>query len=145
MPLKVLFLTCFLWTLTACTPEPEPLRDVVIHHANGQQTILHVEIADDAGEREQGLMGRQSLLDHQGMLFLFPTETPLNFWMKNTPLFLDIIFIDRTGKIVTIHRKARPYDETLIPSRVPAQTVLEIEGGEAERLNIRLGDRLIAP
>lgn len=128
--------------LAACGKTPEPLQTVTITHADGRTTSVTVDIADDTAERTQGLMGRTDLADRHGMFFIFPQQQPLNFWMKNTPLFLDIIFIDQDHRIVHIHPKARPFDESLIPSRSPARYVLEIKGGESARYSIRVGDRV---
>lgn len=122
--------------LGACNKAPEAPRALTIQNSDGQSITLQVEIADDYAERMHGLMERQDLPDHHGMLFIFPDQDMRSFWMKNTPLFLDIIFINQDGRVVHVHPKARPYDETPISSRKPAHYVLEIKGGEAKRLGI---------
>jgi uncharacterized membrane protein (UPF0127 family) len=103
---------------------------------------LHVEIAKKPADLAHGLMGRESMPPDHGMLFIFPHSRILQFWMKNTPLFLDMIFMDEHGKIVHIHSRARPFDETLISSQVPALAVLEINGGLAKEWGLEIGDRL---
>ena len=137
------FLACIVCALSACSPAAPEMRPLTIKRTDGSVLPLQVEIADSPAERAQGLMGRRDLADRHGMLFIFPEEDRLRFWMKNTPLFLDIIFINSDGKILSIHPKARPYDETAIPSLQPAQYVLEIKGGEAAALNITPGDHII--
>lgn len=101
-----------------------------------------VEIADDDAERQHGLMYRTSLPDMHGMLFIFPQAKPQAFWMRNTYMPLDIIYIGADGAIVSIQANARPFDETALPSEGPAIGVLEIYGGKAAELGIKPGDRV---
>ena len=101
-----------------------------------------VELADEDAERAQGLMGRKALGPGKGMLFLYPTPREVAFWMRNTLIPLDMLFIDAGGKISRIHANAQPLDETPIPSGSPVQMVLEIAGGQAERLGLSPGMRL---
>lgn len=98
-----------------------------------------VEIADTDAERAQGLMGRQSMPEDHGMLFAYPAPRPVAFWMHNTPLPLDMLFIDELGMVVSLHENARPFDETPIPSGLPVRYVLEINGGLAAKLGLRPG------
>lgn len=112
----------------------------VLIHAGGSTYRFSVEIADTAEERSQGLMFRQDLAANEGMLFLYPAEKPVTFWMKNTPLPLDMIFIDGTGHIVHVAAMAKPFDTTPISSERPAKAVLEILGGSASQLGIKPGD-----
>lgn len=104
-----------------------------------------VEIADDAAERSQGLMFREHLDENAGMLFLYPDERLRTFWMKNTPLPLDIIFIGRDGVVVHVAPEAIPFDVTTIQSEKPAQSALEIRGGLAAQLGIGPGARISWP
>lgn len=104
-----------------------------------------VEIADDEAERAQGLMGRKDLSGGAGMLFIYDSARPVSFWMRNTPLPLDMIFIDETGTVVRVHENAVPFDETPIPSGQPVLMVLEIRGGLARRIGISEGAQLIHP
>lgn len=85
-------------------------------------------------------MYRDSLGADQGMLFVFPAEAPQAFWMKNTRMALDILYIGANGTIVSIAENARPYDETSLPSQAPAQYVLEIPGGMCTAHGIQVGD-----
>ena len=102
-----------------------------------------VEIADDDAERNRGLMFRDSLPPRQGMLFVFPSEAPRAFWMKNTRIPLDILYFDATRKLVTQQRDVPPC--TLgdrcppYPSDAPARYVLELNAGEAARLQLQRG------
>lgn len=106
-----------------------------IRTSAGQQS-LSVELAQTEAERAQGLMGRKSLPDHTGMLFLFPRPAPVAFWMKNTPLPLDIIFITAEGRVARVHENARPFDLTPIPSGAAVQYVLEVPAGAARRMGL---------
>lgn len=139
--LRPLLLMLLLTLGTAAPAAAQDLSSLTIETAGGERRFA-VELADNAASRRRGLMFRQSMpLDH-GMLFDFEREQPLSFWMKNTPLPLDIIFIDRRGIIVHIHHRAVPYDETPIPSGKPASAVLEINGGVARLIGIAVGDRV---
>ncbi len=89
---------------------------------------VQVEIADEPDERERGLMFRESLSDEEGMLFVYGTEQTLSFWMKNTPLALDIAFIDATGSIVDI-QQMEPFTEQTHLSKRPAMYALEMRKG----------------
>ncbi|HJY81023.1 MAG TPA: DUF192 domain-containing protein [Candidatus Binatia bacterium] len=104
-----------------------------------------MEIADTIQKRSFGLMYRRDLPELHGMLFLFPREEPLSFWMKNTPLPLDIIFIDTAHKIVSISQNTTPFSEQPLPSGSPAQFVLEVNGGFCQRHGIAAGDRVDLP
>lgn len=106
---------------------------------------FRVEIADDAAERARGLMFRKSLAADRGMLFDFRRERMVSMWMKNTPISLDMLFIDEEGEIVRMARDMVPFSEDAISSGQPVRAVLEIPGGTSERLGIELGERVIHP
>ena len=101
---------------------------------------VRVEIADTPAKRELGLQYRRELGDDQGMLFLFPAESTQTFWMKNTPISLDMIFIGSNLRIVGIVRDAVPFSTTTLSVAAPSQFVLEIKGGLARRNRIEVGD-----
>ncbi|EKY13023.1 DUF192 domain-containing protein [Capnocytophaga sp. oral taxon 324] len=105
------------------------------------QTI-EVEFAKNDIERSLGLMYRSSMDEHQGMWFIFPEEAPRSFYMRNTEIPLDIIYLDKDKKVVSIAKNARPYDETSLPSEKPAMYVLEINGGLSDKWGIEKGDRM---
>lgn len=112
---------------------------------------VSVELADDPQERAQGLMFRRELDEGHGMLFVYEQPQPASFWMRNTLIPLDIIFMDATGTIRHIHENARPLDETPIPGAAIGDPdplrlmVLEIGGGEARRLGLRPGQAMAHP
>ena len=107
--------------------------------------VFSVEIADTEAAREKGLMFRKSLPPGQGMLFDFHREAPVGFWMKNTYIPLDMIFIRGDGRIANIAENAKPPSETVIPSDGPVLAVLEVAGGTARKLGIVPGDRVANP
>jgi uncharacterized membrane protein (UPF0127 family) len=107
--------------------------------------VFSVEIAATEPEREKGLMYRKSLPEGQGMLFDFQREQEVGFWMKNTYIPLDMIFIRGDGRIAGIAHDAQPLSEKVISSGVPVRAVLEVKGGTARRLGIEPGDRVANP
>ena len=107
--------------------------------------IFAVEIADTEAQREKGLMFRKNLPDGQGMLFDFKREQDVSFWMQNTYIPLDMIFIRGDGSILRIVENAEPLSTRLIPSGGPVLAVLEVIGGTAHRLGISPGDRVAHP
>jgi uncharacterized protein len=104
-----------------------------------------VEIADTEPQREKGLMFRKNLPDGQGMLFDFKREQDVSFWMQNTYIPLDMIFIRGDGSILRIVENAEPLSTRLIPSGGPVLAVLEVIGGTARKLGIAPGDRVAYP
>lgn len=111
--------------------DPEPL---VIETLGGYRTFT-IEIADDPRERERGLMFRESLPDNHGMLFVFETQRTVSFWMKYTPVALDVIFISEDGRVKSIRRGEPFSDEAMSPIN-PVKFVLELNAGTAERNQI---------
>jgi uncharacterized membrane protein (UPF0127 family) len=101
---------------------------------------IDIEIADSDYERETGLMYRQSMEEHQGMLFVYTTESPRNFYMKNTYFPLDLIFYDSDSTAVSFQENAEPLNEDNLPSGEAAQFILEINAGLVENWNIEAGD-----
>jgi len=104
---------------------------------------LSIEIADDDFHTQQGLMYRSSLEENNAMLFIFPDVSKRWFYMKNTQIGLDIIYANENGKIVSIAKNAKPYDETSLPSDYPAKYVLEINDGLSDTWGIKVGDKLV--
>lgn len=101
-----------------------------------------IEIAETDYERQRGLMDRKSMEDNQAMLFIFPNMQMRSFYMKNTYISLDIIYLDDANQIVSIQKNAKPLNESSLPSTAPAKYVLEINGGLSDRLNISEGDTM---
>jgi len=98
-----------------------------------------VAVADDFAERARGLMFVEEMADTVGMLFIYGVSRPVSFWMKNTLIPLDMIFIDARGVVKKVHANAIPHDTTGISSDVPVRSVLEINGGLAARIGIEPG------
>jgi len=136
-----LFLGLFLLLSGVAPATAQDLTDLAIETAGGERRFA-VELADTPATRRRGLMFREVMPLDQGMLFRFERQQQLSFWMKNTLLPLDIIFIDRRGVIVHIHHNAVPHDETPIPSREPALAVLEVNGGVARLTGLASGDQV---
>ena len=103
---------------------------------------LDIEIADNDYETQTGLMYRTKLGTNHGMLFIFPDEDFRSFYMKNTKIPLDIIYIDEAKIIVSIQKNAKPFDETSLPSDTPAKYVLEVNGGLSDEWQLEVGDRI---
>lgn len=102
-------------------------------------------IADDPSERARGLMYVESLGMLEGMLFVYPEPQSVTFWMKNTLIPLDMLFLGPDGRILTLHENATPLDESTISGGDGVWAVLEINGGMAGRLGIRVGDQVEHP
>jgi len=134
------FLLFALWLFYACASAAT--SQVIIHSQKGELIRVSVEIADTPQKRSFGLMYRRDLPESHGMLFLFPREESLSFWMKNTPLPLDIVFINVDHTIVSIAQNTTPFSEKPLPSGSPAQFVLEVNGGFCQRHGVTVGDRV---
>jgi len=122
--------------VTGCQAQPK----VSIVGKDGHEIAFQVEIADTPAKREMGLQYRRELAPDHGMIFLFPTEEQQSFWMKNTPIPLDMIFISGERKIVSIVENTVPFslDGRSVSGR--SQFVLEINGGISRRYGFKAGD-----
>jgi uncharacterized membrane protein (UPF0127 family) len=116
--------------------DPDPL---IVETAHGPRSFT-VEIADDPGERERGLMFREDMDDMHGMLFVFEDQGEVAFWMKNTPMPLDLLFIAQDGTIKAIKPGVSMSEATISPG-VPVRFVLELKAGIAARNGIVDGDK----
>ena len=138
------FLT--LLPVTACHAQDKvsahlPTEKLVIADPKGGNAhSFTVEVATKTADQMHGLMDRTSLPGDGGMLFVFATVDEENFWMKDTLIPLDMIFIMTDGHISHIHENARPQDLTSIPSLGPVKAVLEVAGGTVAKLGIKEGD-----
>lgn len=103
---------------------------------------IDIEIADNEYETQTGLMYRTKLETNHGMLFIFPNVQLRSFYMKNTNIPLDIIYIDENRTIVSFQKNTKPFDETSLPSEAPAKYVLEINGGLSDEWQLKVGDRI---
>ncbi len=117
--------------------------DRLIIRTETKDISLTIELADDAKERNQGLMHRDYLDPAAGMLFDFGRRQPVAMWMKNTLISLDMIFVDDRGRIVHIHERAVPGDLTTIQPPQPVRAVLEVVGGFVQKHGVQIGDRLV--
>lgn len=131
--------------LQGCTGEPDELAvgelDFVNHDGNVIHTI-EIEFAEDDEARAKGLMHRRQLSLRQGMLFVFPAPDSLSFWMANTPLPLDIIFVGADSGIVNIAKRTTPLSREFIRSIDLAQYVVEVRGGFSDRFDIDTSTRI---
>ncbi|MEM6759657.1 MAG: DUF192 domain-containing protein [Pseudomonadota bacterium] len=137
-----ILLVWMLWSgtaLAACAP------DVVWLRGEFGQARFAVEIADDSTERAQGLMHRTSMPLSAGMLFVYEQPGRLSFWMRNTLIELDMLFVDPQGIVKTVHHRAQPLDETPILGGDGLTHVLEINGGLARQIGIVPGAQLRHP
>jgi uncharacterized membrane protein (UPF0127 family) len=138
IPLAVLLMATL--PLAACSGE----NSLVINTDTGAHAF-NVEVVDTPETRARGLMYRQELADDAGMLFDFQEEREVSFWMMNTFIPLDMIFIGADGVVETVHVNARPHDPTSISSQVPVQFVLEIPGGRSAEIGLQPGDTVEHP
>ena len=141
-------------TISSCKKESKTVKPVVvtfkkegelnIYKAQSDSLVvtLDIEIADTDYDIQTGLMYRDSMEDSRGMLFVFPTMRQRYFYMKNVKFPIDIIYIDNNLNIVSFQENAKPFDETSLPSQVPAQYVLEVSEGLAEKWLLEVGDRI---
>ena len=114
---------------------------MVLHTATGDHDFK-VEVVDTNETRAKGLMFRKELAPDAGMLFDFKETRQTSFWMSNTLIPLDMVFISADGVVKTIHVNAKPLDLTAIPSQVPVQFVLEIPGGRSVEIGLKPGDKV---
>ena len=121
------------------------LGQVELRSTSGVIQRFAVELADDPDERAQGLMFREKMPMASGMLFVFPEPKHATFWMQNTPLALDMVFADVTGRVTQVHENAIPNDPTLIDGGPGVALVLEINAGLAGPMGIGPGAVLRHP
>ncbi len=137
----------------SCKEEEKTIKPLVIEFKKEAELILKtandsiikkldIEIADDEYKTQTGLMYRDEMEQSQGMLFVFPDEDFRAFYMKNTNIPLDIIYIDGDKNIVSFQKNARPNNEESLPSNVPAKYVLEINAGLADTWQLEVGDKI---
>ena len=140
------FRSFLLWLATAQLVAAQSCRDdTVFLKGDWGQARFSIEVADDPDERSLGLMHREEMASAAGMLFVYPFPQTLSFWMRNTLIELDMIFVDETGVVQHIHHKAQPLDETPILGGLNLTHVLEINGGMAKRLGIGVGSLVQHP
>jgi hypothetical protein len=139
----VSFVVLALWVSVGPT-RPAGQQTIEIATKSGVHSFA-VEIADNEAEREKGLMYRKELPAGRGMLFDFHRDQEVSFWMQNTYISLDMIFIRGDGQILRIAENTEPLSTRLIPSGGPVRAVLEVIGGTSRKLGIAPGDRVASP
>ena len=107
--------------------------------------VFSVEVVDNDADRAKGLMYRRELPEGRGMLFDFHRDQEVSFWMQNTYIPLDMIFIRGDGRILRIEENTEPLSTRMIPSRGPVRAVLEVIGGTSRKLGIAPGDQVASP
>lgn len=151
--ITIVILGVFSFQFQSCKEDQKTIKPVVVEFKKEGELILKtandsiiknldIEIADDEYQTQTGLMYRDSMEENQGMLFIFPVEDLLGFYMKNTKFALDIIYIDSDKKIVSFQKNAQPYSEDSLPSNVPAKYVLEVNAGLADAWQLKVGDKI---
>lgn len=103
---------------------------------------IDVEVADNDRKRSQGLMYRKTMNESQGMYFVFPISELQSFWMKNTILSLDIMFVNENKEIVKIHKNTTPFSEKSLPSEKKAMYVVEVVAGFSDKYGVKEGDKI---
>lgn len=154
-PLRLLAFCWAAWMLLAAGPaqaQMGPLEDLDAFprskleiNAGKHRVELDIWVADTPRRMSQGLMFVRSLPPQRGMLFVHENPRPVGMWMKNTYISLDMVFIDAKGRIQQIVARTTPHSLDVIHSREPALAVLEIGAGEAERLGLKPGQRVVHP
>lgn len=146
MSIKKTSLLLIVLLVAACAPEAQSsykTAKLTVTSAQTQQVHnFRVQIAETIEEQRLGLMGRKSLPKDAGMLFVYDRPQQVSYWMKNTYISLDMLFINEAGHIVNIAHQATPHSTQLVPSRLPVQYVLELNGGIARQLEIEVGDHV---
>lgn len=138
-------LVCAALSNVTCHAQDHERKNLTITFldGNGREACRFLaELSLTPTQREQGLMFRTYMRRNTGMLFVEESDVMQNFWMKNTCIPLDIVFINGSYEVVHVHAGARPHDEKTISSRYPARYVLEINAGEARECSIRRGTKV---
>lgn len=136
----VLLFLLFPWSVRAADN-----AHLSVETADGRSLPFSVEVAQTPEELSRGLMNRTSLPADAGMLFNFALDRQVAMWMKNTLIPLDMVFIRADGTIAGIAERTVPMSLEIIPSPGPVRAVLELNGGTADRLRIKTGDRIVHP
>ena len=123
-------------------PVTFPKDMLTVETSAGARHRFNIELATSPQQIAQGLMYRRQMAPDAGMLFIFERPDPAVFWMKNTFIPLDMIFIGVDGRILNIAERTIPQSETPVPASGPTRAVLEVNGGTSARLGIKPGDRV---
>ena len=139
MHFKFIYLTFNFFLISFYTFSNEKI-EVSIYNKN---ITFNVEVAKTIEERRTGLMYRKKLLNNEGMLFVFPREKIIQLWMKNTYIPLDVIFISENKVIVDIKKNMEKLSETIVKSKVKSRYALEFNAGLINKLDIKIGDKVL--
>ena len=144
--LKSIGLLVFIFAFASCKTESKSAikTETISFTKEGELKVLSTETDSIKAkyETQTGLMYRKSMKTDRGMLFVQPTEALQYFYMKNTEIPLDIIYINSGMKIVSFQKNAQPFNENTLPSNVPAKYVLEINAGLSDQLGLQVGDSI---
>ena len=145
MSSKPLFLLSFVlfFLYSLCSSAEFPKKELLISNSNNELKKFTVEVADNDKLRSLGFMGRTDIPEGTGMLFIWNDEDYRNFWMKNTPSSLDIIFFDKNGNFINVHENTIPYSLDNIPSLKPSKYVLELIAGSSKKFNLYNHSKII--
>lgn len=154
--LNFILIACFTFTaVISCedeaknssieTEEIEFTKEGELFLLKAEDTVaqLVIELAETPYEQQTGLMYRKTMEANQGMLFVYDEEEMHSFYMKNTFIPLDLIFFGKDSTIVSFQENAKPLDETSLPSKVPAQFILEVNAGKSKEWKLAEGDKMI--
>ncbi|MDO6760440.1 DUF192 domain-containing protein [Tamlana sp. 2_MG-2023] len=148
-----LYILLSLGTFTSCKDNKKTIKQTevsftkegsltIIKASDSSKITLDIEIADTDYDIQTGLMYRDRMLNTQGMLFVFDNDQERSFYMKNTKIALDLIYINSDKEIVSFQENAKPFDESSLPSNAPAQYVLEVNAGLANTWELAVGDHI---
>ena len=135
------FILFFLYSL--CSSAEFLKKELVISNSDNELKYFTVEVGDNDKLRSLGFMGRKDIPEGTGMLFIWNNEAYRNFWMKNTPSSLDIIFFDKNGNFINVHENTIPYSLDNIPSLKPSKYVLELIAGSSKKFNLYNHSKII--
>lgn len=148
----ILAISVTVLSLSNCKDETKPIKqteilfkregELTITKADDSKVVLDIEIADTDFDIQTGLMYRNSMETKQGMLFVFDDVSERYFYMKNTKIPLDLIYINENKTIVSFQKNAKPFDETSLPSNAPAKYVLEVNAGLVNLWKLSVGDSI---
>jgi len=140
---RFILIALLILPLAGCLEEKvDDIYRLSIETASGKKHKFNIELAQTPQEQMRGLMHRTEMAEDAGMLFIFETEREARFWMKNTLIPLDMIFIRADGTIHRIHENAIPHDLTGVPSEGPVKAILELNGGISVKLGLQKGDKV---
>ena len=135
------FIVFFLYSLNSSAEFLK--KELLISNSDNELKYFIVEIANNDKLRSLGFMGRTDIPEGTGMLFIWNDEAYRNFWMKNTPSSLDIIFFDKNGNFINVHENTIPYSLDNIPSLKPSKYVLELIAGSSKKFNLYHHSKII--